>query len=84
MEKISVDELVLFLKLQVAELISTPIAEVDENVEFINFGIDSMHAIYLIEVLEKKLNTEINPLLFWEYPTIRNFAEIVISEMKSS
>jgi polyketide synthase PksN len=82
MVDISQDELILFLQLQVAEFIKAHPSEIDPNTEFINFGIDSMNAIYLIEVLEKKLNTELNPLHFWEYPTIRTFAEKIISEIK--
>jgi acyl carrier protein len=81
MADLSQNELIVFLQEQVAEFIKADPSEIDPDSEFINFGIDSMNAIYMIEVLEKKLKTEINPLHFWEYPTIRMFAEKIISEI---
>jgi polyketide synthase PksN len=81
MADVSQNELIIFLQQQVAEFIKANPSEIDPDTEFINFGIDSMNAIYIIEVLEKKLNAEINPLHFWEYPTIRTFAEKIISDI---
>ncbi|MFZ6000386.1 MAG: acyl carrier protein [Bacteroidota bacterium] len=49
-------------------------AEIRGNHSFPELGLDSLAAMFLLDDLEKKLGREINPMLFWEHPTIEKFA----------
>lgn len=59
----------------ISKALNRPIEDIHSDVSFPDLGMDSLAAMFLLDDLERKLNREINPLLFWEYPTIRSFAE---------
>ena len=82
MTEISSEELVTYLRGQIAALLKTDVAEIDPYVEFINFGIDSIHALFLVDGIEKKFKTEVNPLLFYECPTIQLLSERLVAQQK--
>jgi acyl carrier protein len=64
-----------YIQLKIAETLGVNPNQIDVNEEFTSLGLDSMHAIFLIDELEKEFNMEINPHQFWEYPTICSFSE---------
>ena len=75
MTEVSTDAITTFMREQIASLIKSDVTEIDPDTEFINFGIDSIHALFLIDGLERKFKVEVNPLYFWECPTIRLLAK---------
>jgi acyl carrier protein len=77
MNPITKDELIDYLKKQVEAECRIPYSEVNTDLEFVNFGMDSMQAISIMEKLEKYLNVELSALYFWEYPTIGSFSEFL-------
>jgi len=76
-------ELRNFVHLKVAEALGTTLEDVNPNEEFISLGLDSMHAIFLLDEIEKKYEVEINPHAFWEHPTINSFADDLEKKMKA-
>jgi acyl carrier protein len=54
---------------------------IDVHTNFNNMGMDSLSAMYILDTLEKELNVEINPLIFWEHPTIDGFANQLSLEL---
>lgn len=64
-----------FIQNKVAETLGIKADEINPDDEFMNLGLDSMHAIFLIDEIEKEFKTEINPHLFWEFPTINSFSK---------
>ncbi len=64
-----------FIRVKVAETLGVKADEINPDDEFMNLGLDSMHAIFLIDEIEKEFKTEINPHLFWEFPTIHSFSK---------
>lgn len=64
-----------FIQLKVAETLGVKADEINPDDEFMNLGLDSMHAIFLIDEIEKEFKTEINPHQFWEFPTINLFSK---------
>ncbi len=74
------------MRLQLASLLACAPEEIDLTNEFMELGIDSMQAMFLLDELEKSLNCEINPHLFWEYPTVEKFCEqlFIVSQSKSA
>ncbi len=49
-------------------------SEINVDSDFPNLGMDSLAAMFVLDELEQTLQMEINPLLFWEHPTIRSFS----------
>lgn len=64
----------------VAKILNIPVQEIDPKAEFQNLGVDSLTAMYILEELEKQLKIEVNPLHFWEYPTIDAFCSQLVKE----
>jgi len=64
-----------FIHLLVAKTLETKKEEINPDEEFISLGLDSMHAIFLIDEIEKEFGIEINPHAFWEFPTINSFSQ---------
>lgn len=44
--------------------------EINKQSSFADLGIDSIRAIHLLDLLEKKIQITIDPYWFWEYPTV--------------
>ena len=72
-----------FIRDKIAETLSTSPADINLNEEFISMGLDSMHAIFLIDEIEKKFDVEINPHTFWEFPTINTFSANLEVQLQS-
>ncbi len=64
-----------FIQVKIAEVLGLQPEEVNLDEEFINLGLDSMHAIFLLDEIEKEFKIEINPHEFWEFPTIQSFSK---------
>ncbi|MFZ1808685.1 MAG: acyl carrier protein [Cyclobacteriaceae bacterium] len=64
-----------FVQQKIAETLSVPKEQINPNEEFMSLGLDSMHAIFLIDEIEREFSIEINPHQFWEYPTINSFSQ---------
>ncbi|MBL7859801.1 MAG: acyl carrier protein [Cyclobacteriaceae bacterium] len=75
-------ELVNFFKLKISEELGIGVDEIDPAVEFINFGLDSVKAIFILQHLEHFVGEELNPLLFWDYPTIQSMAAHLTQQLK--
>jgi|GEM_PF-1407864 acyl carrier protein len=44
----------------------------------VNFRLDSVNAVSIVSDLEKKLDTELFPTLFWEFDTISEMTDWII------
>lgn len=71
-----------FIRLKIAETLGLKTERINPDEEFMSLGLDSMHAIFLIDEIEKKFGIEINPHSFWEYPTINSFAANLEKQLK--
>jgi acyl carrier protein len=63
------------LKEEIAVEVKRPVSELDSQVHFASHGLDSLNCIYVLYQVEKKLEIELNPSVFWDYPTIFSLAE---------
>lgn len=68
-----IDDLILLLRKIVAEEVKLSIDKIDPDLPMGAFGLDSINSIYVLEFLENKLKVELNPLMFYDHPTIRKF-----------
>ena len=79
----SSQEIIEFLKQAIARETKDPIASIDVDTNFFEFGFDSINSLYLIQELEDYFDVELNPLYFWEYPSIRLLAEQIHKEFST-
>ena len=63
------------IKELVAEELSLPIEEIDEDENFMRMGLSSLGAMNIIGTIEDENNIEISPVAVFEYKTISDFAE---------
>lgn len=67
------------LKEEIARETGLPVSQIEEDASFHSLGLDSISSVFILDVLEKKLEIEMNPMFFWDYPTVRLLAEHIIS-----
>ena len=53
----------------------------EHNTEFFNYGIDSLKAVFLLEKLERQFSIQLDPIIFWDYPTIESLAEYIENKL---
>lgn len=84
MKQFTEQELIEFFRQKISSELGIALHEIDPEVEFINFGMDSVNAIFILQHLENFVGQELNPLLFWDYPTIARFSKHIMTLVKSS
>ena len=70
------------LKAEIASETGIAISEIGDSSSFFELGLNSISAVFILDALEKKLKVEMNPLFFWDYPTLNVFAEYVSTLVK--
>jgi polyketide synthase PksN len=78
MKSVTKEELINFIKIQIAEVCDVPIETIGINQEFSEFKIDSLEAIAIMSKVEELLNIELNPIVFWQNPTIASFSSFIL------
>lgn len=77
-------ELSNFIRNKIAVELGIPEEEIDLNIEFINFGMDSVNSIFILQHIEKFIGADLNPLLFWDYPTIESFSRYIVTTLRKN
>jgi len=72
-------EILNTLKEEIAREAGIPVTQIDEDASFYSLGLDSISAVFVLDEVEKRLNIEMNPMFFWDYPTVRLLAEHISS-----
>lgn len=67
------------LKGEIASETGIPLSEIEDSATFFDLGLNSISAVYMLDVLEKKLSIDMNPLFFWDYPTVELLADYLTS-----
>lgn len=81
MKKITKDELTKFLKREISTECNVPLEKIDNDSNFINFNMDSLKAVFIMDQLEKYLETDLSPLYFWDNPTIDSFTSFLMENV---
>ena len=71
---------IAIIKKLISEETGITINEIKETDSFFNLGLDSVSCIFLMDKLEKQLHIELNPIHFWDYPTIDTYSEFIVQE----
>jgi acyl carrier protein len=73
-------EIILWLREQIAAETKIDAAAVRTNVPFTDFGLDSIVIVTLVTKLEEWLNTSLDPTIFWEFPSIKALSDWLVNE----
>ncbi len=76
-------EINIWLKTLISEVLLTPVDELLDNVPLRDFGIDSLIALELLSPIQKKVGY-VPATLFFEYPTIQSLVEYLSTEFPAS
>lgn len=76
----SYEEILNFIKKEIAEETKFPIEKIDVNSSFHQLGLDSLSAVLILHNIEKEFGIELDPIHFWDYPTPASFTEFIIKE----
>lgn len=68
-------EILNALKAEIARETGLAISGIDENASFYALGLDSISSVFILDELEKTLKIEMNPMFFWDYPTVNLLAD---------
>ncbi|MCP4150609.1 MAG: AMP-binding protein, partial [bacterium] len=77
------DRLVAVLKGAVSELLRVKVADIDENTELAEYGVDSIILTEFATQLSRDYSLELAAPIFFEYPTLRVFAHHLLEEYSS-
>lgn len=74
-EKLTVPEIQSWLVSQLSKTLQISAEEIDITVSFDTYGLDSQAAVVLSGDLQEWLQQDLDPMLFFDYPTIEQLAE---------
>jgi acyl carrier protein len=74
------EELLDFIKQEIATETGSSKEAIDENASFHSLGLDSLSAVLILYNIEREFGIELNPIHFWDYPTPASFADFTVKE----
>jgi polyketide synthase PksN len=74
------DKVQAVLRQDIAKLLKVKSEDIDSDTELSKYGFDSITLTEFANKLNQQYNFELTPAIFFEYPTIRSFAEYLIKE----
>lgn len=69
------EDIASFMNKIIAREKNIGIDDISQDSTFFELGLDSISSVYLLDLLERKFNISLNPLAFWDYPTINLLAD---------
>lgn len=72
-------EILLRIKQEISRETGLPLPEIEDSATFYSLGLDSVSSVYVLDKLERQIKTEMNPIIFWDYPTVALLAEYITS-----
>jgi acyl carrier protein len=75
---ITKEDAISFIIKLISEETGISSGEINETDTFFNLGLDSVSCIFLMDKLEKKMLIELNPIHFWDYPSIDTYADFLV------
>ena len=73
-------ELIQLMKEIISAETGIAVSEIQDTDSFFNLGLDSVSCIFLMDKLEKELHIELNPIHFWDYPSIDTYSDFLVRE----
>ena len=67
----------------IAKSTRLPKKSIGIDIPLANYGLDSLQSVIISGELEEWLNIQIEPTLFWDFPTIEKISSYIIDEYQS-
>jgi acyl carrier protein len=67
------------LKAEITKETGLTTEKISDSATFASLGLDSISSVVILDELEKHLKLELNPMVFWDYPTVELLAEHLTS-----
>lgn len=77
------DEVVMFVVTTLAELLDLDIVEIDLEVAFLNYGLDSISGINFVAKLNEQYANALSPMDLYRYPTVNQLVGFIIESCQS-
>lgn len=68
------NDILAVVRTAISEETKIPIGEIGEGNTFFELGLDSVTSIFVMERIENQLHIALNPIDFWDYPTVGQYA----------
>ena len=81
MRQLTLADITQFLQKAIAEETRIDIQKIDPSQSMGAFGLNSINSVYVLQQLENFIDMELNPLLFWDYPTINDLSQYLYQRM---
>jgi acyl carrier protein len=72
------------IKEEVSQETKQPVSDMNPETDFVGLGLDSLSCIYVLYQVENRLGRELNPSIFWDYPTINSLSEYLFQTQKEN
>jgi acyl carrier protein len=72
-------EILSKLKEEITKETGLKLEEISDSATFASLGLDSISSVVILDELERHLQLEMNPMLFWDYPTVELLAGHITS-----
>ena len=73
-------EIAQWMKSYLADLLEIDVAEIDEEISFDRYGLDSLASVGMLGDLEEWLGSELDPALSSDHPSIKALARQLASD----
>ncbi len=77
----STEELIALMKKIIANEMRISEDEIHASHSFFELGLDSITSIFMMEKLEQELKVNLNPMYFWDYPTLETYAGYLANDV---
>ena len=78
--QLELDEVLISIKNYLAEELHMEAKNIDEDVEFVNLGMDSITGVTWVRKINNKFNTTIEATKVYSYPTLNEFSKYIKEE----
>ena len=68
-------EITTILKAEIAKESGMKPEEIKDDSPFHALRLDSISAVFVLDEVGRQINMELNPLFFWDYPTVELLAQ---------
>lgn len=76
-------ELIKIIKEKISQVVGLDINEIYEDESFLRMGISSIQSVKIINLIQKELNMELNPVILFRYETINELVDHFIENEMS-
>jgi len=72
-----------FFRQKIAQETGAELNDISADQNFGDLGLDSVNSVFIMEELENLLKISLNPILFWDHPTVDQFVDHILSNQKN-